>query len=159
MQTRKKPTKRTGSARATKAKAPAKSPAKGTQETPTEGQEGYQSKGLFSGRIKPGEVRNTVGRKGHPNKVNRNVKEAFALLLDSKLDKLSKWIDETAETSPKDAVALVLKLSQYVIPKLNNEHITVRHTEDEMDYSKLTDEELETMFTLTNKARTNKDNE
>ena len=113
----------------------------------------------FKGRIKPGEVRNTIGRKGHPNKVNKEVKEAFAWLVRKKLDKLSLWIDKAAEKDPAKAVTLVIKLAQYVIPKLSNEHITVRNEDDSIDYTKLSDEELNTVFTLLNKCNTKKEDD
>lgn len=87
------------------------------------------------------------------------MKEAFAWLVRKKLDKLSLWIDQAAEKDPAKAVNLVIKLAQYVIPKLSNEHITVRTEDDSIDYTKLSDEELNTMFILLNKCNKKKEEE
>lgn len=55
---------------------------------------------------------------GSKNKISAQTREAFQLLVDSKLSSLSGWLDEVAKTDPAKAFSLVLDLTHYVLPKL-----------------------------------------
>lgn len=72
---------------------------------------------------KPGERRG--GRKkGVPNKVHGDIRKAFALLLDNSAPKIQGWLDEVAETDPAKAVDLLVKVAEYVVPKLARSEVT-----------------------------------
>lgn len=56
--------------------------------------------------------------KGKPNRSTTRIKEAYGKLLEDNLDNMSVWLAEIAERNPDKAVDLMLKLSEYLIPKL-----------------------------------------
>ena len=56
--------------------------------------------------------------KGVPNKTTTRIKTAYAKLLEDNLDNMSGWLAEIAQRNPDKAVELMLKLSEYLIPKL-----------------------------------------
>ena len=68
---------------------------------------------------------NTTGKKyggrkkGTPNKVTKDIKNAFRQLIESNIDNLSEWLNSIAKENPEKAFDLILKLSEYVTPKLN----------------------------------------
>ena len=72
---------------------------------------------------------NTTGKKwggrtkGTPNRQTQEIREAYKQLIEMNLDNMSKWISTIAEDSPEKAVDLIVKLSDFVIPKLNRTEI------------------------------------
>jgi len=56
--------------------------------------------------------------KGVPNKTTTKIKEAYQKLLEDNLDNMSQWLAQIAAENPDKAVDLMLKLSEYLIPKL-----------------------------------------
>jgi len=86
---------------------------------------------------------NPTGRpKGVGNKTTQDVKEAFTLLLQNNIPNLQDWIEQVAERSPERALNILINLAPYVIPRLAQQHISVETQREEIDYSKLTDEQL-----------------
>ena len=82
----------------------------------------------------------TGGRdKGTPNKVTKEIKEAFQTLVEGNIDNLDNWINETAKKDPAKAIDIILKISEYVLPKLSR-------TELKTNFDKLTDEQLDYMI-------------
>jgi len=68
---------------------------------------------------------NTDGRqKGSQNRYTKDVKEAFGMLLQGNLDNLSLWLEQIAETDPKAAMDIVIRLSERFVPKLSQQQIT-----------------------------------
>ena len=62
----------------------------------------------------------TGGRaKNTPNKVTQEIRECYNHLLNNNIDKLQGWLDEVGETNPAKALDIMLKMSEFVIPKLN----------------------------------------
>ena len=62
---------------------------------------------------------NPNGRpKGAGNKVTTKIKEAYQKLVEGNLDNMTEWLGEVADENPKEAMDLMLKLSEYIIPKL-----------------------------------------
>ena len=61
-----------------------------------------------------------AGRKaGTPNKTSSEFKEAVAELIDCNQSKLQIWLDKVAEDDPAKAFDLVIKMMEFVIPKLS----------------------------------------
>ena len=60
---------------------------------------------------------NSLGgrKKGSKNKVNLKVKQAFELLLNNNLETMQKDLNQL---DPKDRLAFILQISNYIIPKL-----------------------------------------
>lgn len=66
----------------------------------------------------------TGGRtKGTPNKTTAEIREAFNELISSKLPELSKWMDEVAKDNPEKALEIIIKFSDFIIPKLQRTEI------------------------------------
>jgi len=58
------------------------------------------------------------GRKrGVPNRVTLETREAFRQLLEGNTSNMQRWLDRTAARSPK-ALSILVHLAEYVTPKL-----------------------------------------
>lgn len=75
--------------------------------------------------FKPGESGNPEGRKpGSMNKYTKKTKEAFGMLLEGNLDNLSAWLEQVAADDPKEALKIVMALSERFVPKLSQQQLT-----------------------------------
>ena len=66
---------------------------------------------------------NRAGRSG-PNNATKQIKEAFALLLDNNLDSMSRWLIQVSHDDPKAALEIMIKLSERFVPKLSQQALT-----------------------------------
>ena len=67
-----------------------------------------------------GKVANPNGRKkGSQNKTSKATREAFNLLIEDNIPNLSIWLAEVAQSDPKAALEIVIKMSEFVLPKLS----------------------------------------
>jgi hypothetical protein len=57
-------------------------------------------------------------RKGVPNKSTAEVREAFKLLITDNLPNLDKWLNKVAQENPEKALDIIVKFSDFIIPKL-----------------------------------------
>lgn len=64
-------------------------------------------------------------RKGTPNKTTTEIRQAFNELISSKLPELSKWLDEVAKDNPEKALDIIIKFSDFIIPKLQRTEISI----------------------------------
>lgn len=77
------------------------------------------------GRLKKGSNLNPKGRpKGLANKTTTEIREAYQNLVEMNLDNMTEWLKQVAEKDPNKAMELMLKLSEYFIPKLARQEIT-----------------------------------
>lgn len=89
---------------------------------------------------------NTTGKKyggrkkGTPNKEVKDIRETFQVLIENNLDKMDLWINQLAEKNPEKAINTILRLSDFILPKLTKTEIT-QLPKDE--YENMTDEELD----------------
>jgi len=67
---------------------------------------------------KASELGKKSSRKGIPNKSTTEIREAFQLLVSDKLPQLSTWLDDVARENPEKALDIIIKFSDFVIPKL-----------------------------------------
>ena len=72
-------------------------------------------------------------KKGTANKATARLREAFIELLEGNMGKVQELFDKVAEKNPEKALELLLKLSEFVLPKLraievNNESEEAMHT-------------------------------
>ena len=68
---------------------------------------------------------NPNGRpKGSKNKTTENIRKAYQQLTEDNLDNMTVWLAQIAAEDPKQAMELMIKLSEYVIPKLARQEIT-----------------------------------
>ena len=75
--------------------------------------------------FKPGESGNPEGRKkGSQNHYTKQTKEAFGMLLEGNLTNLSTWLEQVAEDDPKEALKIVMALSERFVPKLSQQALT-----------------------------------
>ena len=74
---------------------------------------------------------NQSGRpKGSENKVNTDLKNIILQLLEKKSSHLEEWMDRTAQTDPAKAIELYAKLSEFIIPKIRNNNISVEEVKE-----------------------------
>ena len=62
-------------------------------------------------------------RKGIPNKATKEIREAFKLLVEGNLDNMKVWLSDVAEEDPEKALNILLKMSEFVVPKLQRQEI------------------------------------
>jgi hypothetical protein len=79
----------------------------------------------------PLELANHTGRTpGSKNKQTAAIRKAYQNLVEMNLESMSRWIAEVAANDPKGAVELLIKLSEYVIPKLARTELTGKDGDD-----------------------------
>ena len=57
-------------------------------------------------------------QKGTANKATARLREAFTELLEGNMGRLQELLDKVAEKNPQKALELLLKLSEFALPKL-----------------------------------------
>jgi hypothetical protein len=81
--------------------------------------------------FKAGESGNLNGRPvGVGNKTTNQIKEAYQKLLEDNLDNMSQWLGKIADKDPAKATELMLKLSEYILPKLARQEVVGNDGED-----------------------------
>ena len=74
---------------------------------------------------------NRAGRKpGTKNKNTKLIREAYQKLTEDNLDNMNRWLMQVSHDDPAKAMELMLKLSEYIIPKLQRQEITGNDGED-----------------------------
>ena len=75
-----------------------------------------------------------ANRKGRPagtkNKTTVAIREAYQNLVELNLENMSTWIGQVAADNPEKAMDLMIKLSEYVIPKLARTEVTGKDGDD-----------------------------
>ena len=79
----------------------------------------------------PEDARNLNGRpKGSRNKTTNAIREAYQNLVELNLENMSGWIAQIAADDPNKAMDTMIKLSEYIIPKLARQELTGNDGED-----------------------------
>jgi hypothetical protein len=74
---------------------------------------------------------NKAGRPaGLQNKSTTAIKEAYQSLLEGNLENMNMWLSELAEQDRGRALDYMLKLSEYILPKLSRQEVTGADGED-----------------------------
>ncbi len=89
---------------------------------------------------KKGFTNNPNGRKkGVPNRVTSDIKEAYRLLVESNLSNMQGWLNEIAAKDPARAINILIELTEYVVPKLARTELTgniVEHPKTTINFTK-----------------------
>jgi len=81
--------------------------------------------------FQPGQSGNPNGRpKGAQNKNTRQIREAYQRLVENNLDNMTLWLTRIASEDEEKAMEIMLKISEYVIPKLARQEVTGADGED-----------------------------
>lgn len=74
---------------------------------------------------------NRAGRKpGTRNKTTKHIREAYQKLTEDNLDNMSIWISQIASEDPAKAMDTMIKLSEYILPKLARTELTGNDGDD-----------------------------
>ena len=86
----------------------------------------------------------STGRpKGSPNKVTKDVRDAYKEFVEDNVGSFQAWIEEVAKTNPAKALELVANLSEYFLPKLSRSEVKQQVIEiEKTDLSKYKTEDL-----------------
>lgn len=75
--------------------------------------------------FEPGKSGNPNGRpKGSGNKATSEIKEAYQQLLENNLENMQTWLARMATEDEGKALDFMLKLSEYILPKLARQELT-----------------------------------
>lgn len=89
-------------------------------------------------RFEPGNKFGGGRPKGVGNKATNEIKEAYQKLLENNLDNMSTWLAQVASKDPEKAIDLMLKLSEYIVPKLARQELTGSDGKDLFEEIKFT---------------------
>lgn len=79
----------------------------------------------------------TGGRqKGTPNKVTSDIRQAYRQIIEDNLPNVDKWLKKIAEDRPERALMFIIRLSDYVIPKMQS----IQFTDD---FDNMSDDQLD----------------
>ena len=100
---------------------------------------------------KRGTTNNPKGRgKGVQNKITKDIKESFKLLVENNLEKMQSYFDVLWGEDPAKAYDVLIKLSEFVVPKLariegqsNDKSITITVESGTVEPQKNTKTEIE----------------
>lgn len=74
---------------------------------------------------------NPNGRpKGAKNKTTENIRKAYQQLTEDNLENMTAWLAQIAADDPKQAMEMMIKLSEFVIPKLARTELTGDNGDD-----------------------------
>ena len=60
---------------------------------------------------------------GAPNKSTKEIRQAYQNLVEMNLENMTSWLAMVAAEDPEKAMDLMLKLSEYIIPKLARQEV------------------------------------
>jgi len=67
---------------------------------------------------------------GTQNKISKDIKEAFKLLIEKNIENLSGWLDHVAKKDPEKAFNIIIDLSEFIIPKQKRTELTSKGGKD-----------------------------
>ena len=66
-----------------------------------------------------------LGRpKGSIDNDTRQIRQAYQMLVEDNLDNLTDWLSQLGKESPEKAFNLMLKMSEYFLPKLSRKEVS-----------------------------------
>lgn len=68
---------------------------------------------------------NPYGRpKGSKSKQSEAIRKAYADLIENNLENITLWLEKLAKNDPAKAIDALIKLSNFVVPKLSETDVT-----------------------------------
>lgn len=72
-----------------------------------------------------GQSGNPTGRpKGSVDNDTRQIRQAYQMLVEDNLENLTIWLSKLGDESPEKAFNLMLKMSEYFLPKLSRKEVS-----------------------------------
>ena len=80
--------------------------------------------------FKKGESGNINGRpQGAKDKAQKDIKQAYQSLVEGNLTNIETWLNEVAAKDPGKAIELMLKLSEFILPKIKSVELNAKINE------------------------------
>jgi len=74
---------------------------------------------------------NRAGKKpGTKNRTTKEIREAYQKLTEENLENMTLWLGQIAAEDPAKAMDLMLRLSEYIIPKLARQELVGNNGDD-----------------------------
>ncbi len=74
---------------------------------------------------------NPAGRPtGSKNVATKLIRTAYQQLTENNIENMTVWLQRIAEDDPKTAFELMLKMSEFIIPKISRQELTGKDGED-----------------------------
>lgn len=75
--------------------------------------------------FKKGESGNVNGRpQGATDKAQKDIKQAYQSLVEGNLSNIENWLNDVAAKDPAKALDFMLRLSEYILPKMKATELT-----------------------------------
>jgi len=82
----------------------------------------------------------TGGReKGTPNKITNEIRETYKELIENNLSNIDIWLKEVSNKNPDKALNFIIRLSEFVVPKLQSTNLSSSFNFEQMTDAELTD--------------------
>jgi len=90
----------------------------------------------------------TGGREhGTPNKVTGEIRDIYKGLIEKNLTNIENWLQIVSKESPDKALNFLIRLSEFVIPKLQSTKLSSK-----IDFNEYSDQELSNLINKINES-------
>jgi len=91
----------------------------------------------------------TGGRKqGTPNKMTVEIRDIYKKLIEKNLSNIEDWLQVVSKENPEKALNILIKLSEFVIPKLQSTKLSSK-----IDFNEYSEQEINNLIDKINESK------